>query len=142
MILPDTNLLIFATDTGSLFHPKASVWWEDALNSGESVGLPWSVALGFLRLSTKRAAMIEVLSLETAARIVRNLYAIPHVIALEPGPRHLDLVESLLLQAGTGGNLVADAHLAALAIEHRATLCSHDRDFQRFSGFSLFDPLA
>ncbi len=141
MILPDANLLIFATDASSPYHGRALAWWEGALNGDETIALPWAVALAFLRLTTKRVAMASALEPATALRIVQGYYASPRVVALEPGPRHLDLLAGLLREAGTAGNLVPDAHLAALAIEHRATLCSHDGDFRRFSGFALFDPL-
>jgi hypothetical protein len=64
------------------------------------------------------------------------------VVVLEPGPRHLDLLENLLGSVGVGGNLTTDAHLASLAIEHQAELHSNDTDFARFSGLRWRNPIA
>lgn len=142
MIVPDANLLIYAYDASSRHHVAAARWWEDALNGEERVALPWTVVLAFLRLTTKRAVMSDPFPTDEALSIVESWFQQPNVSALAPGPRHLALVGGLLREAGAAGDLVGDAHLAALAIEHRATMCSHDRDFERFSGFALADPLA
>ena len=142
MIIPDVNLLVYAYNRGTRHHEAARAWWEDLLSSTERVGLPWAVSLGFVRLMTHPAVLIVPLDPRGAIRHVRRWLERPNVVMLEPGPRHLDVVESLLGPLGVGGNLTTDAHLAALAIEHRGELHSNDTDFGRFSGLRWRNPLA
>lgn len=66
----------------------------------------------------------------------------PVFTIVDPGPRHRSILRGLLSRTGTGGNLTSDAQLAALALEHRAELCSADHDFQRFPGLRWRNPLA
>ncbi|MBS1701242.1 MAG: PIN domain-containing protein [Armatimonadetes bacterium] len=141
MIIPDANLLIYANNSQSQFFVDARDWWENALNGNETIGLSWNVVLAFVRLSTNPKLYSGGINLEHTLKIVDSWLNCPQVIILNPGDRHLTILSSLLLGAKVGNNLVSDAHLAALAIENRATLCSHDRDFQRFSGFPLHDPI-
>lgn len=141
MIVPDLNLIVFAYSPASPFHSGAIKWWERLLNGSEMVGIPWLVSTGFIRLTTHPKVFSTPLSVDSATEIVSTWYVQPNVRALEPGSRHLTLLSSLLHQVQVGGKLVSDAHLAAIAIEHRAVLHSHDRDFERFSGLQLHDPL-
>lgn len=142
MIVPDVNLLIYATDTRSFHHQRAVAWWSGVLNGLEPVALTWSTVLAFVRLTTSRRVFEDPLSLEESVRTVQFWLGCHHVITIEPTARHLDLLTGLLGPTGTAGNLVTDAHLAALALEHGATLCSADADFGRFPGLIWSNPLS
>ena len=142
MILPDVNLLLYAYNTDALEHSRAKAWWETCLSDIRPICLPWSVIVGYLRLTTNRSVQLEPASVPEAIRHIRSWLERPQVEILTPGPRHLDLLDSLLHDAGASGNLVMDAHLAALAIEHNAELHSNDADFSRFPGLRWINPLA
>ncbi len=111
------------------------------MSSGEPVGLPLMVLLAFIRLTTNPRVLDPPLSPRQAIEYVEQWRQHPTVVVPEPTARHFELVLGLLEATGTGGNLVSDAHLAALAIEHRATLCSADTDFRRFPGLISMNPL-
>jgi uncharacterized protein len=142
MIIPDLNLLIYAYNDDAPEHSRAKAWWESCLSEIRPVGLAWVVMLGYVRLITGRVAMADPFSARDAIGHVRSWIERPQVEILTPGPRHLDLVDSLLRDAQASGNLAVDAHLAALAIEHRAELHSNDGDFSRFPGLKWINPLA
>jgi toxin-antitoxin system PIN domain toxin len=139
--LVDLNLLLYAVDSSSARHAKARPWLEATLSGAETVAFPWVVLLGFLRLATKPSVFTRPLTPEEALDIVDGWLALPSVAAVQPGGRHARLLRELLREVGVGGNLVSDAHLAALAIEHGAELLSCDADFSRFSGLRWRDPL-
>lgn len=141
MILPDLNLIVYAHNADAPDHGAARAWWEGLLNGNEPVAIPWAVALGFVRLMTHRAVLITPLQPAAAIAHVRSWFAQPAVEHLEPGPRHLDILDRMLSAAGTAGNLTTDAHLAALAIEHQCELHSNDTDFARFPGLRWRNPL-
>jgi len=140
VIVPDTNLLVYATDQASRFHERARVWLEEVLSGTESIGFAWNVLLGFLRISTR--AVRRPLTAEQALGLVGLWLAQPNVVILKPGPRHFELLSGLLLSVGTAGNLTSDAHLAAIALEHSAEVYSNDTDFGRFPGLRWHNPLA
>ena len=142
MILVDVNLLIYAVNQDSADHQKAKSWLESALSGTETVGLPWIVLLAFLRLTTRSGLFQKPLSLQAAFDLVDAWLQQPSVTVPEPTARHLQTMRDLLSALGTGGNLTSDAHLAALAIEHGAELCSSDNDFARFSRLRWRNPLA
>lgn len=143
MIVPDVNLLIYAYNSDAPDHVRAKIWWEALLTDARSVvGLPWAVALGFVRLMTHPSVLLTPWHPSDALAPVREWLALPQVEPLEPGPRHLEILERLLEAARVGGNLTTDAHLAAIAIEHQAELHSNDRDFGRFAGLRWVNPLA
>jgi toxin-antitoxin system PIN domain toxin len=142
MIVPDVNLLIHAYNSDAPHHAAAKAWWEDLLSSDQPVGLPWATSLGFIRLMTHRAVLVTPMVPQRAVDIVRSWHMRPNVYVLEPGPRHLEMLERLFAALGTAGRLVTDAHLAALAIEHQCELCSNDPDFSRFPGLRWRNPLA
>lgn len=138
MIIPDLNVLLYAVDSSSPRNREAASWLEETLNSGkEPVGIPWVVHLGFLRLTTNPRVFTRPLTVEAASAWLEALEAHPSVRMLNPGTAHRGVLRHLLLMLGTGANLVTDAHLAALALEHNATLATGDRDFQRFPGLKL-----
>ena len=142
MILLDANLLIYAVNADAPLNRKAKAWLGSALSGQETVGFSWSVLLAFLRLTTRPGLFGHPLPIDTAFDLVASWLDQPSATIVHPGPRHLQVVRELLLPLGTGGNLTSDAHLAALAIEHRAELCSSDTDFARFHGLNWRNPLS
>lgn len=116
MILPDTNLLIYAVNADFPQHEKARAWLEAVLSGTESVGLPWVVILAFLRITTNRRVFERPLEIEAANDYVDQWLGHPLVRAVSPGEGHWPVLRSLLSNSGTAGNPSTDAHLAALAI--------------------------
>ena len=142
MKLVDANLLLYATDERSARHSSARAWLEARLSGDEPVAFAWAVLLAFLRLATNPRVFVNPLSAEQAFDVIQTWLAQPCATVVHPGDRHAILVRQLLRSLGTAGNLVTDAHLAALAIEHGAELSSCDTDFGRFSGLRWNDPIA
>jgi toxin-antitoxin system PIN domain toxin len=141
MILLDANLLIYAVNGDAPLNRKARPWLESALSGPEAVGFPWSVLLAFLRLTTRPGLFRRPLPADTAFDLVDCWLDRAPATIVHPGPRHLAILRELIEPLGTGGNLASDAHLAALAIEHGAELCSSDTDFARFRGLKWRNPL-
>ena len=141
MILPDINLIVYAYNEDAPFHAPAKAWWEQCLSGTEPVGVAWAVILGFVRLMSNRRVLTSPMPAAEAAGHCRSWILQPNVRIVLPGPTHLDVLTELL-SGPTGPNLVTDAHLAALAIEHQAELHSNDTDFARFSGLSWRNPVA
>jgi toxin-antitoxin system PIN domain toxin len=141
MIIVDANLLIYAVNRDAPQHPQAKAWLEQVLAGRETVGLPWNAILAFLRLTTRPGVFQKPLSVAAALDVVGSWLESEAVTVVHPGPRHYQVLRELLLDRGTGGNLTPDAHLAALAIEHGAELCSLDGDFSRFSRLEWRNPL-
>ena len=141
MILPDINLLLYAYDSLAAEHRAAVRWWSATLSGDEPVGLAVPVALGFVRLATHARVFRQPLALAEATAAVRSWMERPQVEVLIHSARHLQQVLNLLAAAGTAGNLVGDAQLAALALEHDATVFTADADFIRFPGLRWRNPL-
>ncbi len=141
MIVPDVNLLLYAYDSDSPFHVKSAAWWQKCLSGGEAVGLPPVVVFGFLRLGTNARVFKHPMTPAEAAQHVRSWLAQPVVQMLELRSNHIELVLQSLENLGTAGNLVTDAQIATLAIEHDAALHTNDTDFMRFAGLRWFNPL-
>ena len=141
MKLLDVNLLIYAVDESSTRFGQAHPWVESVIGGRETVALAWSVLLAFVRLTTKPQVMSAPLSSDEALDIVDGWLGRPNTVVVHPTDRHASILRELLAPLGTAGNLVTDAHLAALAIEHGAELNSCDADFSRFSGLQWRDPL-
>jgi uncharacterized protein len=137
----DANILLYAVNRASARHDTSKAWLERAFSGTESVAVPWIVVLAFLRLSTNPRIFPTPLEPEEAADIVDGWLARPVVTTTNPGPKHWQILKSLLQEAGTAGNLTTDAHLAALAIEHGTELASFDTDFARFEGLRWVNPL-
>jgi len=142
MILIDANLLIYAVNENAPLHRKAKAWLEATLSGNETVGLSWNVLLAFLRLTTKAGIFRTPLTIESAFDLLNSWLAQRVVVAVEPTSQHVRILQDLLLPLGAGGNLTSDAHLAALAIEHGAELCSSDADFGRFPRLRWRNPLS
>jgi hypothetical protein len=132
--LPDVNVLLYAVDETSRHHDGARAWLEETLSGSETVGFCWSVLLAFVRLSTRPVVFEQPLSADEALDLVEAWLGQPCATVVEPTARHPAVLRDLLGSVGTAGNLTTDAHLAALAIEHGAELCSYDGDFGRFPG--------
>lgn len=141
MIVPDINLLVFAYNEAAPHHARARAWWEGLMTGRAHVGLPWAVVFGFVRVVTHPAVLQRPLAPTAALERVRVWFARDHVQIVDPGPRHLTVVERLFEATRVGGNLTTDTHLAALAIEHQAELHSNDADFGRFPGLRWRNPL-
>lgn len=127
---------VAATSRCSSYPPSTCT-----LSGTETVGLPWVVLLAFVRLSTRATVFAAPLTAAEALDIVDGWLDQPCVTVVHPGRRHPAVLRELLAEVGTAGNLVTDAHLAALAVEHGAELCSCDADFSRFPGVRWLDPL-
>jgi hypothetical protein len=138
----DANVLLYAVNTDAAHHEAARAWLDGALSGDEVVAFDWVVLLAFLRLSTRAGVFPRPLSVEQAAGVVERWLARPNARLLEPSGSHLSLLAGLLERSGTAGNLVNDAHLAALALGHGAGLVSFDRDFGRFAGLRWSEPRA
>lgn len=142
MILPDLNLLIYALDARSARHADAHAWFSAVLRGPEAVALAWVVLLGCLRLTTNPRVVAVPRDVAEVIDLIDAWLALPHVRVVAPTDRHSQILRELLAPFGAAGNLTTDAHLAALAIEHGARLCSADADFSRFgAGLRWEDPL-
>ncbi len=141
MKLLDANLLLYAYTPSLPQHKKARAWLEKTLSTAEPVWLCWATILAFLRISTHRRAFEQPLSIGQAARLVAQWLDQPPVSIVGPGDRHWEILQKLLPASQSHGPLVSDAHLAALAIELGAVLCTNDRDFGRFPGLRFENPL-
>jgi toxin-antitoxin system PIN domain toxin len=137
----DANLLLYATDARSPRHAAARSWLERQLSSDDTIAFAWVVLLAFVRLSTSPHVFERPLSSDRAFDVVDRWLRQPCVVVVHPGDRHSAVVRQFLTPLGTAGNLVNDAHLAAIAIEHGAELYSCDADFSRFSGLRWINPL-
>jgi toxin-antitoxin system PIN domain toxin len=139
--LPDVNLLLYAYDSKSARQDTAREWLEETLSGAETVAFPWAVVVGFVRISTNPAIFAAPWDASDALDVVDAWLAQPCVTVVHPTDRHSAVLRELLTPLGAAGNLTTDAHLAALAIEHGATLYSCDNDFSRFRGLRWTDPL-
>jgi toxin-antitoxin system PIN domain toxin len=142
LILIDANLLIYAYHSGSRDHEKARVWLEGVMSRPEPVGLAWLTILAFVRITTAPRLLARPFSLEEVISVVDEWLALPQVCLLDPGPRHWEILRGVLASAQATGPLAMDAELAVLALEHGATLCTTDRDFSRFEGLKVLNPIA
>lgn len=142
MRLLDLNILLYAMDESSPRHQAARNWLDETLSGSSTVAFAWHVLVGFVRLSTRSAVFAEPLTVDEAVDVMDGWLQQPCVTLLHPTERHAQVLRTLLTPLGTAGNLTSDAHLAALAVEHGAQVCSTDTDFQRFPGVRSIDPLA
>ncbi len=142
MKLVDLNVLLYAVNRSAPQHQRIRRWWEDAVNGAEPVGLAWIVVLGFLRLTTKHGVFPNPTTAEQACARIDRWLGLPTVQIVNEDEEHWLHLRRLVEDSGTGGNLTTDAHLAALAISHGATLVSCDMDFARFSELRWINPLS
>lgn len=136
MILPDVNVLLYTVNTAVPQNTIARQTLRDAFEQGP-VALAWPALLGFLRLATRAGILSQPINIASALEIVQAWLSHPNARLVQPTPQHAGVLARLLIAIGHGGPIVSDAHLAALAIEHRATMLTFDRDFERFAGLRL-----
>lgn len=134
MKIVDANVLVYAFNTDAQRHAEARSWLDAALSSGAVVGFAWVVNLAFLRLTTRAGFFPKPASPRFAGEQLTDWLAQPSAQIVQPTVRHAAILTRLLAGTPATGNLVPDAHLAALAIVHRATIVSDDNDSERFDG--------
>ena len=140
-MLLDANVLLYAVHRRAEHHARAAAWMTERLNGGVRVGLPWQSINAFLRISTHPRAFQQPLDPSVAWERVTDWLAAPVSWIPEPGPDYPRILGELIDAHGPAGNLIPDAALAALAIEHGVTLISTDTDFARFRGLRWENPL-
>jgi toxin-antitoxin system PIN domain toxin len=142
MILVDANILLYAYHPRAEQHEASRTWLEATLSGSEFVRFAWVSLWAFLRISTNPRAFEHPLSVSEASSAVSSWLAQPVAGILDPGERHWEILSDLMRQGQASGPLIMDAVLAAIAIEHGATLQTTDRDFARFARLRWIDPLA
>jgi uncharacterized protein len=141
-MLVDANILLYAVDSESVHHEQAATWLSEQLNGNHRVGLPWESLTAFVRIATHPRAAARPMTAADAWELVEDWLAVPTAWVPLPTEQHASVLGSLLTKYRLAGNLVPDAHMAALAIEHGLTLCSADTDFARFSEIRWLNPVA
>lgn len=141
MIFVDANILLYAENSGSPLNRKALKWWSSALSGEEPVCLCWEVINAFIRIGTNPRVFNNPLSTSEALDRVSSWINQPCARIIHPTARHWDIFTDMLISGQASANLVSDAHLAALAIEHNCTLYSTDKDFKRFPKIKYKNPL-
>lgn len=141
-MIVDANLLLYAVDRASPHHPRAKEWLDDTLNGATRVGLPWPSLLAFVRIAshprlTTSPAPVARLWNQVSAWLSAPAAFVPH-----PTDQHAEVLGRLLERHQITGNLIPDAHLAALALEYGVAVCSADSDFARFPEVRWINPLA
>ena len=142
MILVDANLLLYAYHPRADLHEKSRNWLESVLSGSELVRFAWLTLWAFVRIGTNPRAFEQPLTVSEAQAAISSWLAQPVAGILDPGERHWGILSDVLRQGQASGPLVMDAVLAAIAIEHGATICTTDRDFARFPGAKWTNPLA
>lgn len=141
MILVDANLLLYAEDELSEHHEAARTWWDAQLSGSDPVGLCWPVLNAFIRIGTNARLHQRPLTLKEAIERVQSWLDQPCVRLLQPSEKHWTIFQQMLRSGNAVANLVSDAHLAALAVEHNCSLQSTDTDFARFRGLKWKNPI-
>ena len=141
-MLVDANILLYAVDESSPHHEAASAWLSDRLTGNRRVGLPWQSVVAFLRISTHPRAAQHPLTPSEAWSYVSDWLAVDVAWIPTHTERHADILAGLIADYDVRGNLIPDAELATLAMEHGLTVCSADTDFARFREVPWQDPLA
>jgi len=141
VILPDLNLLLYAYNPHMPQHDAARRWWEGAMNGDELIGMPFEVALGFIRIATNPRLGAARVALTDARSLVESWLHLPQLRTLTPSALHFSRTMDLMASAMAAGPVLSDAILAAYAIENRATLFTNDGDFARFPGLEWTNPL-
>ena len=141
-MLLDANILLYAVDETSPFHASARAWLDEALNGPQRVGIPWQSIWAFLRIVTNPRAVAEPLPAAAAWVIAESWLASPAAWVPQPGARHQEILGRLITSSDLRGNLVTDAVLAALCLEHGTSIVSADSDFARFPDVRWINPVA
>jgi hypothetical protein len=140
LLAPDVNVLVYAHREELPEHAASRRWLEELVSSDAAFGLADAVLSGFLRIVTHPRVFNTPTPLVDALEFTSALRRQPNRVPLEPGPRHWDIFERLCRESGAKGNLVADAYLAALAIESGCEWVTTDRDYSRFPGLRWRHP--
>ncbi len=141
-MIVDANVLLYAVDEVSPFHERAVAWLEPALNGSRRVGLPWESLRAFLRIATNPRALRDPLAPVDAWLFVEDWLAAPASWVPVAGRGHAEILGRLVRDLDLRGNLVSDAVLAALCIEHGGEIVSADSDFARFTEITWINPVA
>lgn len=140
MNLVDANVLLYAVNEDADHHAESKQWLDRSLSGADTVAFAWIALLAFVRLSTKVGLFPRPLGVDEAMDRVESWLGASPAVVVEPTTDHARIVARLLGDVGVGGNLVNDAHLAALALEHRCGIVSYDNDFGRFAGVDWSTP--
>lgn len=142
MILLDANLLLYATNDLDEQHTSAKAWLMNQMSGTETVGLCWPVLQAFIRIGTNPRLHRRPMTLDESVVCVQSWLDQPCVRIVQPTENHWTIFQQMLRAGRATANLVSDAHLAALAVEHNCVLHSTDRDFARFRGLKWKNPIA
>jgi toxin-antitoxin system PIN domain toxin len=132
MILTDVNVLIYAHRKDAVDHDRFRGWLESTVAAPSAFGYSELVLSSFVRIVTSPRAFMLPTPLDVALDAADRLRNRPNAVGVAPGPRHWSIFSDLCRRSGAKGNLVADAFLAALAIESGSEWITADRDFARF----------
>jgi toxin-antitoxin system PIN domain toxin len=141
VILVDANLLLYAYHATSPRHQPARAWIEATFNAEGRVGIGLQSILAFIRIGTNPDVFERPLGAEAAISIVASWLERPNVGVVAPAERHWQILADVAKRGQARGPRLMDAHLAALAIEHGATLATTDRGFGRFPGLRFINPI-
>ena len=141
MILVDANLLLYAEDSLSAQHERVRTWWDEQLSGSAPVCLCWPVVTAFIRIATNTRLHQRPLTAKEAVDRVQSWIDQPCVRMIQATEQHWEILQRMVHEGSATANLVSDAHLAALAIEHNCELCSSDADFARFPGLQWHNPI-
>jgi toxin-antitoxin system PIN domain toxin len=142
LILVDANILLYAEDSLHPRNQQARIWWDGQLSRNEAVCLCWTVLSAFIRIGTNPRVFDHPLSLEQALTRVQSWLDQPCTRVVRPTEQHWTIFQQMLTDGQAVANLVTDAHLAALAVEHGCELASTDSDFARFPKLKWSNPLS
>jgi hypothetical protein len=141
VILVDATLLLYAYHPRAEQHAQSRAWLEGVLSGPDLVRFAWLTLWAFLRIATNARVFERPLSTAEAEAAISSWLAQPVAGILEPGERHWEILRGLVRESQTAGPLVMDTVLAAIALEHGATVCTTDRDFARFAGLRWTNPV-
>ena len=141
MFIVDVNVLLYAHDSDAPHHERARGWLEGQITARAPLGLPWATIVAFLRLTTAARIWKIPWTTEQSIEAVAHLLSHRATFVAHTTSLHWQLLGECISAGQARGNLVSDAHLAALAMEHGATLVTFDRDFARFRGLKQLNLL-
>lgn len=137
MIIPDLNILIYAYNSSAAEHKKTKAWWEKQINSGELIGIPWVVLLGFIRLLSGTRIVEEPYKAEELFKIIDSWLEYPNVQLLEQTAESYSLLKSTMIKLNLSGSSTTDAAIAAIAAANKGVLATNDTDFLRYKNLEI-----
>lgn len=140
-MLVDANLLLYAVDERNSRFEAAATWWEASLNGDRRVALPWQTIGAFIRIVTHPRITINPMAPSDAWEMIESWLAAPQVWIPAASERTARILGALVTEHSVTANLIPDAQLAALAIEHGLVVHSADTDFGRFPTCRWVNPL-